>query len=145
MDLPLALPLEDFQNNYDWTEAFAYADKPQHVDPAVRAKGPEAPFTLADVAAIFHADVAAIFHADEGINDELDWVCLGQLHDGRWFVLSAGCDYTGWDCQASGDAAIADTYEQALALGLTDDHRRRLWITLDTGGSGVSSGSAAAP
>ena len=25
------------------------------------------------------------------------WVIAGKTNDGRWFCLSAGCDYTGWD------------------------------------------------
>lgn len=109
--------------NYDWREAFKFADKPTHVIPARRSEAPEPGFEL------FH--VREIYHAVEGENDGADWVCLGQLRDGRWFVLNAGCDYTGWDCRSSGDAAIADTYEEAVRLGLTDEQRERLGIKLD--------------
>lgn len=42
-------------------------------------------------------DVASILGLAEGENDGADWLIAGQLKDGRWFSLRAGCDYTGWD------------------------------------------------
>ena len=58
---------------YDWREAFAYADG----------------FTI--------KDVAHIEDADEGENDGASWIMYGTLKDDRWFYLTAGWDYTGWD------------------------------------------------
>ena len=42
-------------------------------------------------------DVAKIIAQAEGENDGADWICVGRLRDGRWFVVQGGCDYTGWD------------------------------------------------
>lgn len=58
---------------YDWEEAFGYA------------KG----FTLDDIE---HVEGSV-----EGENDEANWVAYGRLKSGKWFYLTAGCDYTGWD------------------------------------------------
>ena len=41
-------------------------------------------------------DVCHILASDEGHNDGPDWVMAGMLCDGRYFVIRAGCDYTGW-------------------------------------------------
>ena len=51
--------------------------------------------------------------------------CFGRLWDGRWFALSAGCDNTGWDCQASGFALVAMSAEALIRLGLTDGELER--------------------
>ncbi len=42
-------------------------------------------------------DVKRIIAMVEGKHDEQDWLICGELNDGRFFALSAGCDYTGWD------------------------------------------------
>jgi hypothetical protein len=49
----------------------------------------------------------------------------GRLKDGRWFLLAAGCDYTGWDCQAGGVAKIADSREELEQYGITDEQKAR--------------------
>lgn len=59
--------------DYDWSEAFVYADG----------------FGI--------KDVEHIEGSDEGENDEQSWIAYGRLKDGRWFYLTAWCDYTGWD------------------------------------------------
>lgn len=41
-------------------------------------------------------DVVAIFGHEEGENDGPPWELFGFLRDGRYFVVEAGCDYTGW-------------------------------------------------
>lgn len=123
MTPPAPIDFTTLVDSYDWQEAFKFAHKPAHVIPERRSNTPEKPFGI--------GHVREVYHAVNGENDEADWVCLGQLRDGRWFVLNAGCDYTGWDCQAGGEAAIADTYDDAVRLGLTDEQRERLGIVLD--------------
>lgn len=71
-------------DDYDWSHVFAYAE-----NACLAAVGPISPFTREDV-----VDVLA---AVDGENDGPDWIIVGQLEDGRWFALRAGCDYTGWD------------------------------------------------
>jgi len=90
------MELQEMKDSYDWREAFVYAD---HIRVAYNCK-PDG-FSM--------DDVAEITAASEGENDGPSWLMCGRLNDGRWFYLSAGCDYTGWDCQAGGDAQVADT------------------------------------
>jgi hypothetical protein len=108
---------------YDWREAFAYAGKD-------RGNGEGVPMLCAgaDCSAepFGRADVATIIAAVDGENDGPEWLICGRLKDGRWFALSAGCDYTGWDCQAGGQAWVSDTKANLIAFGLSDEARRRL-------------------
>lgn len=109
---------------YDWREAFAFAGGEGYGSADVRRCIGEP----ADLSAepFGRHDVAFIVGQDEGENDGANWICFGRLWDGRWFALSAGCDYTGWDCQASGCAFVAASAEALVRLGLTDDERERL-------------------
>ena len=97
------LPMLD---DYDWKEAFTYA------------KG------------FAREDVESIIDYRLGENDGVNWIMYGRLKDGRYFALEAGCDYTGWDCQASGTSIIKDTLPELLRDGLGDDERDRYGIKL---------------
>lgn len=35
-----------------------------------------------------------------------------------YFYLAAGCDYTGWDCQASGYVEVSMDLERLIRLGI---------------------------
>jgi hypothetical protein len=86
---------------YDWQEAFAYAGE-------VRGEGEYGCYGSANISEAIEdsgvpcdpfsrEDVAEIVAMEDGENDGPDWIIVGRLNDGRWFSLSAGCDYTGWD------------------------------------------------
>ena len=100
-------------NTYDWEQAFVYAA-------VIRTA------TGCSQASFEFHDVAEVIAAEEGSNDGPSWLMVGKLHDGRFFFLEAGCDYTGWDCQASGDAQVADTLTNLIRFGMTEDARTRL-------------------
>ena len=83
---------------YDWSEAFGYAGEkatcagnglhperalPNDLDTSVEPFG--------------RHHVKRVIALAEGENDGDNWLVVGELHDGRFFVLDAGCDYTGWD------------------------------------------------
>lgn len=71
--------------------------------------------------------VVEVIAESEGENDGPDWVCVARMQDGRYAVMSAGCDYTGWDCQASGRIDYHDTLEEATSPnGLLQKFRDRL-------------------
>jgi uncharacterized protein (TIGR02996 family) len=74
-------------DDYDWGEAFAYA-----TGPSVTPPGNPAP-----AGGFRREDVRRVVHRRDGEKDEEDWVVVGELWDGRFFVLRAHCDYTGWD------------------------------------------------
>lgn len=65
-------------------------------------------YSLEDIANI-HAEVT-------GHNDEDNWYWIIELKDGRFVLTSAGCDYTGWDCQSWGSSEIASTADDAAKL-----------------------------
>lgn len=99
----------------DWGEAFKFAQS-EHVSTFPGSKTPIHGFT--------REDVAEVFGKKEGQNDGDPWRCWGRLNDGRFFYLEAGCDYTGWDCQADGSTAVASTKEECWKMCLTDEARQ---------------------
>lgn len=130
-DKPGAMTLAEMREDYDWIEAFGFAGQPSAYNgPDIRRAHPTeqdtslAPFTLDDVVSI---DALA-----EGENDEESWLAMGTLKDGRWFLLDAWCDYTGWDCQAGGTATVAPDRETLVTLGTTPEQRQRLGIAAQT-------------
>lgn len=118
--------------NYDWEEAFGYAGESgtcavsYQGGPDIRRASPtkdepsRATFT--------REDVEHIEALSEGENDGPDWLCMGRLRDGRWFLLAAGCDYTGWDCQAGGTATVATSRDELLRYGTTREQAERLGL-----------------
>lgn len=126
-ETPGRMTLDQMTKDYDWQEVFAFANNgeggagnsggsvPKLV---LDAKCSAAPFSL--------ADVAVIVDQRAGENDGPSWMVAGVLNDGRAFFIEAGCDYTGWDCQASGTAWVADDLAAILRWGMTDEAREHL-------------------
>lgn len=71
-------------------------------------------------------NIASVDRRRDGENDEASWLAMGQTHDGRWWFLSAWCDYTGWDCQAGGNHKFADTRDELIRLCMGEDERAAL-------------------
>lgn len=107
--------MSDWKEDYNWREAFAYADAPKAMGDC-------------DASSFTIDDVVDVHKMDEGENDELDWIIWGSLNDGRHFFLSAGCDYTGWDCQAGGDAWVATDKDRLVHSAMSIEHRRRFGL-----------------
>ncbi len=119
-------PLDD----YDWGEAFSYAGGETswgYGYPNLRGALPGRSY---DLTPFSRSDVAYIGAMEEGENDGDSWIIYGRLTDGRWFFLEAGCDYTGWDCQADGSATIANSREEIEWFGMGESARRRLGVEL---------------
>lgn len=116
---------------YDWREAFAYGGDTENDAefPRSSVSGHGNPMRVEGATcstdAVLRRDVAEVRHISEGENDGPDWIVCGRLHDGRWFFLTAGCDYTGWDCQAGGQCWVADSYDAIAQFGFTSDARSR--------------------
>lgn len=102
----MTLTREQLKASYDWEQAFTYAEG----------------FTI--------DDVAKVHGSDDGENDGAEWVIWGQLRDKQWFYLHAGCDYTGWDCQASGHSYTADTKKELVRMGMDFGARQRFNLLL---------------
>lgn len=126
-----------FGEDYNWREAFAYAG-----DAEASNGGPDVQRTRIPAAALAafgeavpvtpfgRRDVRFVYASVEGDHDGPNWVALVELWDGRFATLSSGCDYTGWDCQASGVALVCSSLEEAVRFGLTEDERERLGLVL---------------
>jgi hypothetical protein len=71
-------------------------------------------------------DVAEVLGTSDGENDGANWVGVFRLKDGRFAFLSAGCDYTGWDCQSSGYAVVSHDLSHLIRFGLGEEDRVRL-------------------
>jgi hypothetical protein len=108
--------------DYDWESAFGENGNiwpfPPNLAPGF--KGSDAEWT--------RKDVSRIIALSPGDNDGPDWLICGRLKDGRFFSLAAGCDYTGWDCQAGGSAVVAGSEDDILRFGLTESEAERLGL-----------------
>ena len=110
-------------NTSDWEEAFKYAGELY-----VNAYGClSTSFT--------REDVIEIYGMDNGENDERPWRIYGRLNDNRYFYLEAGCDYTGWNCQADGSAWVSSTRNGIIREGLTEEARRIFGLVEDDVGT----------
>ena len=69
------------------------------------------------------ADVESVVSAGMEWGDYAETTCVGifRLKDGRFGYVSAGCDTTGWDCQAGGVIGIAASVEEARSHLTPDD------------------------
>lgn len=115
------MELEKFKNDYDWRNAFNVAFGKKHKwDDEADTDNP------------IH-DVLEIIAYEIGENEGKDWIGIFKMCDGKYVVLSAGCDYTGWECVGnSGRHETFDTLEAALSpLSLTREFRDRLGPQLE--------------
>lgn len=109
-------PKEFFEQGWDWPAVLTY------ITPASN------PLTR-EVRQLTVADVAEILVSVEGENDGPDWLVVMRLVDGCHAFLKAGCDYTGWDCQAGGSCEWTSTLDELKAI-INDEDRERLWPTV---------------
>ena len=97
--------LKPIWDEYDTTEVMKYAS-----------------FTL--------EDIEEVYGSQAGDNDGPSWIAYGKLKNGKYFYVTAGCDYTGWGWQEDGSSSLADTKEDIEKFHLTEDDRQRLGIVL---------------
>lgn len=121
-------------NDYNWAEVFG--EGTGGVCSIIHPQ-PEPPSYRGSLATFGREDVAEIHYIEEGERDEALWIICGKLKDGRFFVASAGCCYTGWDCQAGNSGSVSETREAMILFGLTDEMRKRFGIVPDMMGGFV--------
>ena len=108
----------------DWAEAFGEGhDISEKPTPAICCP-------TISVEGVSREAVEEIVALENGENDGPDWVGLFRLKDGRFVTVEGGCDYTGWDCQASTMVQVADTKENAIRYAMSDSARDRLGLKL---------------
>ncbi len=118
--------IEQLKEGYDWKCAFEYAGEPGDDGSADIREAP--PGSDVSLQPFSREDVIKIIGISKGENDELNWLCAGKLKDGRWFFLSAGCDSTGWDCQAGGQAIVTKTKKELLRYGISKEEKARIGL-----------------
>lgn len=113
-------------NNCDWAEAFAYAGGDGIGDPCIDAVMGDTEVSLSPFS---RDDVVEIIGMSEGDYDGPDWLGVFRLQDGRFAFLEAGCDYTGWGCQAGGSACVSVSLSQLLQFGVGEDQLKRMGLS----------------
>lgn len=113
---PIDVPREI--NESDWEEAFFCAALPHRciVDHEVCTDG----FTRADVAQV----IACV----PGQRDGAAWVGVFELRDGRYAMVRASCDCTGWECQRWGSSEVARSMSDIVRFSLGQEDRDRLGL-----------------
>lgn len=112
----MAISVEDMKADYDWCAAFSEAigNGYRHYD-----EGEPHPIQ----------NVTHVYASDPGENDGADWIAIVGWGgpEGAFAVMRAGCDYTGWDCRASGKIEFYATLREAVGkLTLTREEQQRL-------------------
>lgn len=122
----------DWKTDYNWLEVLGFAGYPKAESlrwPSLIEAGPASAVWRTPPRPDEGVAVALV----EGENDEADWYGLFYgIHravDGApmWTFVQAGCDYTGWDCQADGYSYVSRLWGRMVDWGLTDE----AYATLD--------------
>lgn len=121
----------DLLNDYDWILAFQYAGDFESDHTHWGEKSVSACIeTSTDTSPVLRRDVTRIVASAEGENDGPNWLIVVELRDGRFAFLSAGCDYTGWDCQAGGHCIVDTDLQHLIRFGLGEEDRSRLGLEM---------------
>jgi len=88
------MPLNLDYVDHDWEEAFSFAADEGYVkvDPKT--------------------DIKRVIASIDGDRDGPDWQAVVELKKGGFLWISSGCDYSGWECRASGSAMYAKTLKK---------------------------------
>lgn len=113
-------------DSYDWAEVFGEGTGGN----CTSITPQPAPGYAGSVNTFSREDVKKLYGQADGEREEQDWVCWGKLRDGRWFVARGGCDYTGWDCQASNSGDVAASKSGIIRFGLSSEERSRFNLTI---------------
>lgn len=112
--------------DYDWKEVFCFAGKDSGHNFGDGTPEPAIPGDNVDCSPFGVNEVLFIMGMYEGENDESNWLIYGKLKDDRWFHIEAGCDYTGWDCQANGTSTVAKTRWEMEHFGIAESELKRM-------------------
>ena len=122
--------LEQMKDSYDWGTIFGedhgysdgdYASNPQAVTGDLKAAEAKIGFVRLE-------DIEELLGSVDGERDGLPWIAVVKLKNGFYLAVSAGCDYTGWDCHAGGSSWVASTLDLLLQGGVSDNERVRLEV-----------------
>src|SRR5437016_13727744 len=94
------MTVEELSNNGDWEEVFGEGSG-GNCTRDTEAVGECDPTPPA------RADIEEILALREGRNDELSWMGVFLLNDGRFLYAEGSCDSTGWHCHAGNSLTVA--------------------------------------
>lgn len=123
--MKLTIPMDD----YDWREAFACAGDPDGKYNSADVR-PAPPASSVPLTPFGRKDVASLFAIREGDHDGPNWLAYGRLKDNRYFFLSAGCDYTGWDCQSGDCVFVSEAKDDLIRFGMDAEERAALKVKM---------------
>jgi hypothetical protein len=110
--------IDEFFNDYDWKSAFNESMPPR---PGMNYKGEHG-------RTIDKSEIKEILYFDEGYNEGPNWIAAFKLTKKRYLMIRAGCDYTGWDCRASGDSELANSLKDLIKWSMNNDERERFGL-----------------
>lgn len=113
-------------DDYDWAEVFGEGTGGN----CTKVEPRRIPGEACSLESFGREDVAEIKGIQPGENDGPDWIIWGILKDGRYFIATGGCDYTGWDCRASNTGNVAETEDHLIRFAMSDDERNRFGVPL---------------
>lgn len=122
----IEITMDELQQSYDWEEVFGEGSGGN----CTNETDPCPPDAKIDTSPPKRADVTEIIAAVNGDNEGPDWIGVFRLKDGRYLVAQGGCDYTGWDCQASNSMHVGATLDDVLQYGLGVTEFERLGLEL---------------
>jgi len=114
---------QEFAADSNWRWALEYNQQGFTPSKTEGFKGSIDPFTFDDIVEV----IACV----EGENDGADWLAVLRLQDNRLIFVTAGCDYTGWDCVSDMRSVVAATLPELIRWGMSEEQRERLGLTLD--------------
>lgn len=97
--------LEDL-DDHDWGTIFGDDTWEDNGEPRSREENLIEVHEVLDLHSYTRESVEKILYIHHGQKDEEDWELLAEMKDGGVLWISAGCDYTGWDCRAGGTAVV---------------------------------------
>lgn len=118
----IEISLEDLKHDYDWAQVFA----DENAGNVSKDTTEVPPGSYVSTEPASREDVAEIIAAVNGENDGDDWLGVFLLKDGRYLIASGGCDYTGWDCRGGNCLLVAESYNDVLQFGLSEQEKERL-------------------
>ena len=115
------MTLEQLKDDFNWKNIYFFLLLENLTGGVDQAGNP----TTRQVRAFQFDDIAQIVALSNGDNDGPSWLGLFETHDNCYLYVEAGCDYTGWDCQANASAEWHTDLEQAKAM-IPQENRKRL-------------------
>ncbi len=115
--------LWQFKNDSDWQEIFrTYVNPVQNGANAIHE-----PLKDYNTNNLRIDEVNEIIAISNGENDGKSWIGLFKIRYKYYLMVRGWCDYTGWDCQADGDAQIAQDLDLLKKYSITPEEKRRLF------------------